>query len=335
MTKGDCMQKVRVILAACALIAVFALSGCGMGIGAGQETNEAQSDVTVIDVEAMGLMTMSEARAMIERFTIGRYRLLEVSGNVFGFGPCIPENRWYGFQEKMPNVQYWVTGINFMRGLNLRTDSQGFWHFYVLKRVNCDFAFSMSFENDFWPAAVEQAVFGQALARPAIRIQSCDYVLKDADLPLLGQQMPDEIFYNVAKGQIESNVSKAIGIPYTVTDMTIMTVCKSWASMYDSRVPHGDAGAQLAPREPLAFPSLAIYFNDSIQPDPAQNATSFDGDIAVLNRGPGKFAYSATKEGVSYSTVSFTMADDSSVDAYVASPPNSVMGSNSSEPGQH
>jgi len=328
------MKKVRMILAACALVGVFTLFGCGTGIGAGQKTDEAQSGVTVIDADAMGVTTISEARATVQRCAVGKYRILEVSGNVFGFGPCIPENRWYGFQEKMPNVRYWVSGVGLMRGLNLRTDSDGFWHFYVLKRANSDFAFSMSFENDFWPAAVEQAVFGHALAHPSIRIQSCDYVLKDADLPLLGQQMPDEVFYNVAKGQIEANVAKAIGIPYTVTDMTIMTVTKSWASMYNSNVPHGDAGALLSPGQPLSFPSLALYFNDAIQPDPAQQMTSFDGGVAILNRGPGKFAYSATKAGTSYSTVTFTMAEGSSVDAYVASPPNSIMGSNASGPGQ-
>lgn len=328
------MKKIRVILAACALVGVFALYGCGMGVGAGQKADEAQGGATVIDADAMGVTTMTEARDVAARCAVGKYRILEVSGNVFGFGPCIPENRWYGFQEKMPNVRFWVTGVGIMRSLNLRTDSGGFWRFYVLKRTDADFAFSMSFENDFWSAAVEQAIFGQALARPSIRIQSCDYVLKDVDLTLLGQQMPDEVFYNVAKGQMEENVSNAIGIPYTISDMTIMTVCKSWASMYSSDVPHGDAGALLAPKEPLAFPSLVLYFNEAIQPDPAQRLTSLDGGVAVLNRGPGTFAYSATKAGVSYATVTFTMASDSSVDAYVASPPNSIMGSNSSGPGQ-
>ena len=328
------MKKIRMILAACALVAVFSLTGCGMGFGPDQRADDAQGSVSVIDVDTMGITSMSEARDTIARCAVGRYQLLEVSGNVFGFGPCIPENRWYGFQEKMPDVQYWISGINLMRSLNLRTDADGFWHFYVLKRSDTDFSFSMSFENDFWSSAVEQAVFGQALAKPSIRIQSCDYVLKNIDLPLLGQQMPDEIFYNVAKGQIEANVTNAIGIPYKVTDMTIMTVTKSWGSMYNTNTPHGDAGALIAPREPLAFPSLVLYFNDSIQPDPAQQMTSFDGGVAILNRGPGTFAYSATKAGTSYSTVTFTMAADSSVDAYVASPPNSITGSNASGPEQ-
>jgi len=61
----------------------------------------------------------------------------------------------------------------------------------------------------------------------------------------------------------------------------VVTVGKSWASMHDGRLPHGDPDART-----IATPVAGvgpIYFNEDVFPDPTQLLTSLDGGVAWLN----------------------------------------------------
>jgi hypothetical protein len=116
----------------------------------------------------------------------------------------------------------------------------------------------------------------------------------------------------------------------------VVTVGKSWASMHDGRLPHGDPDATA-----MASPAMGvgpIYFNKDVRPDPTQLLTSVDGGVAWLNLPLNNTYYvTAAKTGVSYPTVKFKIdaADvDAGVELYIASPPDSLEGSNSSAPGQ-
>jgi len=73
-------------------------------------------------------------------------------------------------------------------------------------------------------------------------------------------------------------------------------------------------------------------------PVPLQNATSVDGGVTWLNMPLNRTYYvTAQKEGVSYPTVKFKINEGDlayGVELYIASPPDSVTGDNSSAPGQ-
>ena len=116
----------------------------------------------------------------------------------------------------------------------------------------------------------------------------------------------------------------------------VVTVGKSWASMHDGRLPHGDPGATTS-----ASPALGlgpIYFNEDVFPDPGQTTTSVDGGVTWLNMPLNHTYYvTARKEGVNYETVKFKINEADlayGVELYIASPPDSVQGDNDSAPGK-
>ena len=73
-------------------------------------------------------------------------------------------------------------------------------------------------------------------------------------------------------------------------------------------------------------------------PDPTQLLTSLDGGVAWINVPVNTYHVTAEKEGVSYPTVRFRVeaadATERGVQLYIASPPDSLEGSNGSGPGQ-
>ena len=116
----------------------------------------------------------------------------------------------------------------------------------------------------------------------------------------------------------------------------VVTVGKSWASMHDGRLPHGDPDAAA-----MASPALGvgpIYFNRDVQPDPTQPLTSLDGGVTWLNVPLGNtYHVTASKVGVTYPTVKFVINESDAangVQLYIASPPDSLEGSNDSGPGE-
>lgn len=94
-------------------------------------------------------------------------------------------------------------------------------------------------------------------------------------------------------------------------------------------------------RKPLRRPPWASAPSISTQMSflyPGQTTTSVDGGVTWLNMPLNRTYYvTAQKEGVSYPTVKFKINEADlayGVELYIASPPDSVTGDNSSAPGQ-
>ncbi|MCB1842633.1 MAG: hypothetical protein KDI09_06685, partial [Halioglobus sp.] len=109
-------------------------------------------------------------------------------------------------------------------------------------------------------------------------------------------------------------------------------------SMHDDRLPHGDPGAitTLAPDSGSAIGP--VYFNEQVIPDVTWTSTSVDGGVVWLNMPLNEnYEVTAEKPGVTYPTVRFrvTEADMAAgVQLFIASPPDSLEGSNDSPPGE-
>jgi hypothetical protein len=73
-------------------------------------------------------------------------------------------------------------------------------------------------------------------------------------------------------------------------------------SLYDEGA-HGEAGATVSSTPMIPASSGPVYFNDDVIPDPTFTATSTDGGVVWTNIEPGTYALSATKDGVSFESV--------------------------------
>ena len=115
----------------------------------------------------------------------------------------------------------------------------------------------------------------------------------------------------------------------------VVTVGKSWASIHDDRLPHGDPGATVN-EIPGAY--RALYFDKSVKPNPTLTCTSVDGGVAWLNVPMGTHILKASKEGVEYQDAEFVVSEadlENDVLLYIASPPDSIQGTNDSPPGEN
>jgi len=116
----------------------------------------------------------------------------------------------------------------------------------------------------------------------------------------------------------------------------VITVGKSWASMHDGRLPHGDPGA-LAFSNPQAGIG-PVYFNEAVAPDPNCTRTSVDGGVVWFNVAVGEYLVTAQKDRVNYPTIMFDINPDDIAnggDLYIYSTPDSVEGDNDSPPGDY
>jgi hypothetical protein len=119
----------------------------------------------------------------------------------------------------------------------------------------------------------------------------------------------------------------------------VVTVGKSWGSMHDDRLPHGDPGATVSILSPPTDDFIGpVYFNKDVIPDLNQLDVSVDGGVVWLNM-PRNNTYQVTanKPGVNYPTVKFNVTDadvEVGVVLYIASPPDSLEGDNDSPPGE-
>jgi hypothetical protein len=118
----------------------------------------------------------------------------------------------------------------------------------------------------------------------------------------------------------------------------VVTVGKSWASMHDDRLPHGDPGATMTISPSSADLIGPLYFNEAVIPDVTQPDTSVDGGVAWINMPVNNtYTVSALKPGVTYGTVKFSITEadvKNGVQLYIASPPDSLEGDNDSPPGE-
>jgi len=147
-------------------------------------------------------------------------------------------------------------------------------------------------------------------------------------------QLPTQAYYTAAKTQIEQQIGALIGAPYTLDNVLVTTVGKSWASMYSPLLPHGDPGATVAIAPAAAFPASLgpVYFNSAVSPDPTLTTTSVDGGVLFGNLSPGAHTVTASKAPFTYASLTFAV--EPGIALYVASPPHATQGTNDSGPGQ-
>jgi hypothetical protein len=187
---------------------------------------------------------------------------------------------------------------------------------YVIKYAGRNLEFSFVYEKKDWITTKSNAI-----------------TITDKDDTDLAIQYIDPLYYLY---YVKPYVQAVFLGPVPFQNAMVVTVGKSWASMHSDQLPHGDPGATAT-----ASPALGvgpIYFNASVFPDPGQLTTSVDGGVAWLNMPLNHTYYvTAQKTGVTYQTVKFKIneADRAyGVELYIASPPDSVQGSNTSAPGQ-
>ena len=288
--------------------------------------------VNGFDVETGTMLTASKA----DCFNRG-LELVRLSGKVRYFGLDIlqqpPAPRPL---TGIPGVLVWLAEYPITKRFNIKTDENGLWEMYIIKPRGRQIDVSFAYEKDHYPKQVEALVFpdgGLPAGWDKSVIKSNVHTIGSDDITDLAMQMPDELFLYYAKTALEDQIDAMTGTAYPIQNIAVATVGKSWASIYDSSLPHGDAGATVtitpAPATPLSGP---IYFDETVTPNPTLTQTSIDGGVLFNNLLPGVQSISAVKAPFAYDTIQFVV--DPFFKVYIASPPHSIQGTNTSGPGQ-
>ena len=242
--------------------------------------------------------------------------VVKLSGKTNHFGRDMTTGAYIDYWATVPGVRVWISEYPSTRDLDIQTDETGWWTMYVIKYEGVDLEFSFVYEKDGWITTKSNAI-----------------TITDDDDTDLAIQYIDPLYYQYAVKPYVQAVWLGL-VPFQ--NAMVVTVGKSWASMHDGRLPHGDPGATT-----IASPSAGIgpiYFNAAVLPDPGQTTTSVDGGVTWLNMPLNDTYYvSAQEEGVSYEAVKFRINESDlayGVELYIASPPDSVQGDNGSGPGQ-
>lgn len=293
-------------------------------------SSEKSEEIQVIDLAKEGVVPLRKS-------TCTGVEIVSIRGKVRNFGwnllstPPAPKPLT-GIQ----GVKVWFAEYPFTKLLNITTDTAGLWKVNVLKRKGQNIRLSFVYEKDHYSAETERLVFPQGLpeAWSKVTIKSNVHTIGSGDITDCAVQMPDEIFLFYAKSNLERGISRMIGTPYTINNLVVASVGKAWASIYDPTLPHGDPGCTVvldpAPVLPVQGP---IYFDETVTPNPTVRSTSVDGGVLFNNLTPGTYAMTAQKVPYSYDEISFDI--EQSINAYIASPPHAIQGTNTSGPGEN
>jgi hypothetical protein len=262
-----------------------------------------------------GRLTMAQAQS---RSRV-RLEIVPVGGTVFHFGldlsqsPPVP----YEFQSTVAGARVWIAELPVTRHLDIRSDAGGKWRFPAIKIKGVPLRVSFVYELPGYPTTKSQV-----------------FSIGDAGITDVAVQFPTMAYYVAARSQIEQQIGALIGAPYSLRNVLVTTVGKSWASMYSTELPHGDPNVQVAisPAAPFTISLGPVYFNEAVAADPTLTSTSVDGGVMFGNLASGNHTVTARKTPFSYDALTFVVQDD--VELYVASPPHATQGTNSSPPGQ-
>ncbi|MFA6448912.1 MAG: hypothetical protein WCX65_05560 [bacterium] len=287
------MKKILIVLAA---LAVF--------------ISVAAASVRCEEATTLNLTKYKDAKSLkTHEEIISRVKL---SGKICRFGV-------YDYHAIVPNAQVWVAEYPESKKLDIRSDAAGWWTLNVIKYKGKDDGFSFVYEKEGW-----------------ITTKSNVIAVTDQDNTDLAIQFIDpDVFRNGMKpliGLIMMSAKRPAGAGVKFRNAMVTTVGKSWASMHDDRLPHGEPGATVTIVPGAVGP---LYFNEKVMPDPAYPATSVDGGVAWLNVPKGEYSVTAAKEGLTFATVKFVIdaADAANgIVLYIASPPDAIQGSNTAEP---
>jgi hypothetical protein len=231
-------------------------------------------------------------------------------------------------------VKVWFAEYPFTKLLNITTDNDGLWKVFVIKKRGSKMQLSFVYEKDYYTPETERLVVPQGLPEnwSKVTVKSNIHTIESENITDCALQMPDEIFLFYAKSGLENGISRLIGSPYTINNLTVATVGKSWASIYNEVLPHGDPGCTVV-LEPAPLPVQGpVYFDEKVTPNPLVRSTSVDGGVLFNNLTPGAYSMTAQKAPYSYDKIMFNI--EQSINLYIASPPHAIQGTNSSGPGE-
>jgi hypothetical protein len=278
---------------------------------------EPATDVTDEAIQSVyeGKMTVPEAQTHCRC----RIELVPIGGTVFHFGLDLSQSPpvSYPFQSTVAGARISIAEAPITRLLNIQSDANGKWGFKAVKIEGRPLALSFVYELAGYTTTKSQV-----------------FQVGDSGITDLAVQFPTETYFSAAKGQIEQQIGGLIGAPYTLSNVLVTTVGKSWASMYSPELPHGDPGAAVSISPAAPFPASLgpVYFNESVAPDPTLTSTSVDGGVLFGNLASGSYTITASKAPFTYSPLTFVIQDD--IGLYVASPPHATQGTNDSPAGQ-
>jgi hypothetical protein len=224
------------------------------------------------------------------------------------------------YHATVTGVSVWIAEFPNSKNLKVISDGKGWWTMLIEKYKGMDIGVSLIYEKKGWITTKSNVITVSDEDNTDLAIQYIDPILFRLLIKPLIQQMMGGIL--------------PPGADPTFRNAIVATVGKSWASIHDDRLPHGDPGATVAP---IPFAIGPLYFDENVRPNPAYSKTSVDGGVAWLNVPEGTYVISATKEGVTYHEIKFVVdaADDAAgVMLYIASPPDSIQGTNDSAPGE-
>ena len=247
--------------------------------------------------------------------------VVKLRGKTNHFGRDL-EGNYLDYDATVPDTTVWIAEHPWTRDRDIRTDETGWFTLYVVKDTGVDLQFSFVYEKEGWITTKTNVI-----------------PIEDVDNTDLAIQYIDPDFFNFVMLPYVEGMMRANGYPnFFFENAMVVTVGKSWASMHDDRLPHGDPGATMTLSPDSADFIGPIYFNEQVIPDVTWDSTSVDGGVTWLNL-PLNTTYrvSAVKEGVNYPTVTFNLsrADIAAgVQLFIASPPDSLEGDNDSPPGE-
>jgi hypothetical protein len=248
-----------------------------------------------------------------------KLEVVPVGGTVFHFGYDLSQSppAPFPFQSTVAGARVSLAELPITRVLNIRADADGKWGFKAVKVKGAPLRLSFVYELAGYPTTKSQV-----------------FEIGDAGITDVAVQFPTQAYYAVAKGQIEQQIGALIGAPYSLRNVLVTTVGKSWASMYSPELPHGDPGVAAAISPAVAFPAQLgpVYFNEAVAPDPTLTSTSVDGGVLFGNLASGSHIITASKAPFSYATLTFVVQD--AIELYVASPPHATQSTNASPAGQ-
>lgn len=229
--------------------------------------------------------------------------------------------KYIDYHATVPDTKVWIAEYPATRELDLKTDETGWWTMYIVKDAGVDLEFSFIFEKADW-----------------ITTKTNVNTINDQDNLDYAIQYIEPYFFEFAMLPLVEGMMRSNGYPnFFFENAMVVTVGKSYASMHDDRLPHGDPGGTVS-ITPLSENYIGpIYFNKDVIPDLNQSDVSVDGGVTWLNMPlEGTYFVTAHKPGVNYPTIkfNFTAADKAAgVQLYIASPPDSLEGDNDSPPG--
>ena len=304
------MRKPLVLLLAVAGLPLF-----GAGCADPEPSPSPSSPEQAIALVYQGKLSMPDAEANCAC----RLEVVPVGGTVFHFGLDLSQTPPVGFpfQSTVAGARVSIAELPITKLLNIRSDASGRWKFQAIKLKGKPLAVSFVYELAGYPTTKSQV-----------------FQIGDAGITDVAVQFPTAAYYAAAKGQIEQQISALVSAPYTLANVLVTTVGKSWASMYDARLPHGDPGAAVSISPAAPFPASLgpVYFNADVAPDPTLTSTSVDGGVLFGNLAAGSYTVTASKAPFTYAPLTFAIEDD--IPLYVASPPHATQGTNDSPPGQ-